>query len=277
MLRPRMSSGPAISTRLLALAPCCAVAACGGPVDRGKLVGRRFAHRLEEPGRRSRLHRRLQRRRLCLSPLCRAAPQQQDAIEAEATAQLLTKNTAEGLADDLVVTYDVRDFDALLARFEADPRCEQTEIDPQDFEGETPPQVIYALLDRAPLTDASDLSREAIPQVLAETLFFAAEGDDPPRLELEVFRPQLAAAEALLREVAGDTLGDRENEEVVDRMSAVELALSCAGVCLTTRLRLFVVDCCSSSVATWCSMSGRRSRCRCSREAHPSRRAKTRP
>jgi hypothetical protein len=157
------------------------------------------------------------------------APNQQDAIEAEATAQLLTKNSAEGLADDLVITYGVRDFDALLARFEADPRCEQTEIDPQDFEGEAPPQVIYALLDRQPLSDASNLSREAIPQVLAEALFFAADGDPgapEPRLELEVFRPQFAAADSLLREVAGDSLGDKENEEIVDRMSAVELALS---------------------------------------------------
>ena len=123
-------------------------------------------------------------------------PAQQDAIEAEATAQLLTKNTAEGLADDLVVTYDVRDLTRYCRKFEdEDPRCEQTEIDPQDFEDETPPQVIYALLDRARLLTRRDLSREAIPQVLAETLFFAAEGDDPPRLELEVFRPQLAAAE----------------------------------------------------------------------------------
>jgi hypothetical protein len=153
-------------------------------------------------------------------------PSEQDAVEAEATAQLLTKNTAEGLADDLVVTYDVRDFEALQARLSADPRSEQTEIDAQDFEGETPPQVIYALLDRTPLTDATSLSREAIPQVLAEALLFAADGDEPPRLELEVFRPQYATAEALLRELAGEALGNKENEEVVDRMSAVELALS---------------------------------------------------
>jgi hypothetical protein len=154
------------------------------------------------------------------------APTEQDAIEAEATSQLLTKNTAEGLAEDLVVTYAVRDLDELGRQFEADPRCEQTEIDAQDFEGETPPRVIYALLDRRLLTDANDLTREAIPQVLAEALLFAAEGDEPPRLELEVFRPQLESAHKVLTEVGGDALGEKEDEEVVDRMSAVELALS---------------------------------------------------
>ena len=154
------------------------------------------------------------------------APTEQDAIEAEATAQLLTKNTAEGLAEDLVVTYGVRDLDELQRRLEGDPRCEQTEIDAADFEGETPPRVIYALLDRPLLADATDLTRDAIPQVLAEALLFAAEGDESARLELEVFRPQLEAAHRVLSEVGGDVLGEKEDEEVVDRMSAVELALS---------------------------------------------------
>ena len=158
------------------------------------------------------------------------APTQQDAIEAEATAQLLTKNSAEGLADDLVVTYGIKDLDDLERRFEADSRFEQTEIELADFEGETPPRVIYALLDRPPLADTTNLERDAIPQVMAEALLFAGEGNDPgapgPRLELEVFRPQLEGAGQLLTEVAGEALGEKENEEVVDRMSAVELALS---------------------------------------------------
>ncbi len=62
--------------------------------------------------------------------------------------------------------------------------------------------------------------------MIAEVLIFYADGDDPPRVELEVFRPQLAQAEALLREIAGDTLAERQDQEVIDRMSAVELALS---------------------------------------------------
>jgi hypothetical protein len=150
----------------------------------------------------------------------------QDAIEAEATAQLLTKNSAEGLAEDLVVSYGVNDLDELQRRLEVDPRCEQTEIDLKDFEEEIPPRVIYAILDRPPAGDPTSLTREQIPQVLAEALLFSPEGDEPPRLELEVFRPQLDAADRLLREIGGDALGEKREEEVVDRMSAVELALS---------------------------------------------------
>ena len=107
------------------------------------------------------------------------APTEQDAIEAEATAQLLTKNTAEGLADDLVITYGVKDLDELERRFESDPRFEQTEIEMADFEGETPPRVIYAVLDRPPLADSANLQREDAPQVLAEALVFGGEGGRP--------------------------------------------------------------------------------------------------
>lgn len=150
----------------------------------------------------------------------------QDGIEAEAIAQLLTKGASEGLVDDLVVTYGVNNLDELQKRFEADRRCEQVEIDPADFTDEKPPRVIYAIMDRPPKETGVDIAREEIPQVLAEALLFDAEGDEPPRLELEVFRPQLEQAAALLAEIAGDALGSKEDEEVVDRMSAVELALS---------------------------------------------------
>ena len=149
-----------------------------------------------------------------------------EAVEAEATAQLLTKNAAEGLSEDLVVTFAVNDLDELARRFEADPRFEQTEIELADFEGETPPRVIYAVLDRPPLDPGQELAREMVPQVIAEALLFAAEDGETPRLELEVFRPQLDAAQRQITEVAGESSGARENEELVDRISAVELALS---------------------------------------------------
>ncbi len=154
------------------------------------------------------------------------ATNEQDAIEAEATAQLLTKNATEGIAEDLVVTYHLKDMAELERHLEESDRAEQVEIDPEDFVNEAPPKVIYALVDRPLVKSSPEIARDDVPQVIGEALIFYADGDDPPRVELEVFRPQLAQAEALLREIAGDTLAERQDQEVIDRMSAVELALS---------------------------------------------------
>ena len=154
------------------------------------------------------------------------ATNEQDAIEAEATAQLLTKNATEGIAEDLVVTYHLKDMAELERRLEASDRAEQVEIDPEDFVNEAPPKVIYALVDRPLVASGPEIVRDDVPQVIAEALIFYADGDDPPRVELEVFRPQLPQAEPLLREIAGDTLAERQDQEVIDRISAVELALS---------------------------------------------------
>jgi hypothetical protein len=154
------------------------------------------------------------------------ATNEQDAIEAEATAQLLTKNATEGTADDLVVTYHLKDMAELERRLEASDRAEQVEIDPEDFVNEPPPKVIFALVDRPLVASGPQIAPDDVPQVIAEVLIFYADGDDPPRVELEVFRPQLTVAESLLREIGGDTLGERQDDEVIDRISAIELALS---------------------------------------------------
>ncbi len=86
------------------------------------------------------------------------ATNEQDAIEAEATAQLLTKNATEGIAEDLVDTYHLKDMAELERRLEESDRAEQVEIDPEDFVNEAPPKVIYALVDR-PLVKSARKSR----------------------------------------------------------------------------------------------------------------------
>ena len=109
------------------------------------------------------------------------ATNEQDAIEAEATAQLLTKNATEGIAEDLVVTYHLKDMAELERRLEESDRAEQVEIDPEDFVNEAPPKVIYALVDRPLVKSAPEIAHDDVPQVIAEVLIFYADGDDPPR------------------------------------------------------------------------------------------------
>ncbi len=153
------------------------------------------------------------------------AANEQDAIEAEATAQLLTKGASEGYVDDMVVTYDVENLAELQQRLSASDRSESVEIDTKEFDDDIQPIAIFALLDRPRLTTGDNLTRETIPVVLAEALIFAAEEGDPPRVELEVYRTQLEAARTLLEQIAGETISGPE-EEADDRISAVELALS---------------------------------------------------
>lgn len=150
----------------------------------------------------------------------------EEAIEAEASAQLLAKGATEGIADELVVPFAVADLDKLQAVFESHAQSERTDVDPQDFPDETPPRAIYALLDRPTPPSGIGISRDDIPHVVAEVLLFDAAEDEPARIELEAYRPHLAAAEELLRQIASDHLGERGEEEAIGQMSAVELALS---------------------------------------------------
>ncbi|MDZ4820044.1 MAG: hypothetical protein SGJ20_13830 [Planctomycetota bacterium] len=149
-----------------------------------------------------------------------------EAIEAEATAQLLTKAASQDYVDEVVVSYDVLDIAGLEQRLAADDRCEVVEVEAAEFEADAVPRLIYALLGRSRLTTAEGISCREAPQVLGEVLIFDADGDEPPRADLEVYRTQLDEAERLLREVAGDTLSADRDEDTVDRMLSTELAMS---------------------------------------------------
>ncbi len=79
-----------------------------------------------------------------------------DAVEAEAIAQLLDRDSAEGTVDSLLVTFSVTNMDELETRLAASRQFDRAEIDPRAYAeaNEPPPRAVYWLLDRPVVNSA---------------------------------------------------------------------------------------------------------------------------
>ncbi len=140
-----------------------------------------------------------------------------DEIEAEATAQLLRRDEAEGHIDDLMVRVGINDFDkleqALLANRRSEKACRRYEA----IRGRwpAPPRAIFAIYNKNRLDSAANLRCTDIPVIIAHAYIFGKKKPTAPaRIELDVYRSQLLDATiAVLREIAGDAIGGIEAEE----------------------------------------------------------------
>jgi hypothetical protein len=151
-----------------------------------------------------------------------------DAIEAEALAQLLDRENAEGTVDSLLITFTVNDTDELERRLASDRQADRMDIDPRAFAEteEPPPRAAYWLLDRPLVTSGPELPPDQIPQILGQLLLFGKQTDREARLLLDVQRARSPAAREALQRIAGNALGDQQAEEVTGRVSAVQLTMS---------------------------------------------------
>ncbi|MCC7084787.1 MAG: hypothetical protein IT427_07240 [Pirellulales bacterium] len=151
-----------------------------------------------------------------------------DAIDAEALAQTLTKEDAYGQVDELRVIVSIGNAEAAQEKFAADRRIERCALDASEWgeEDGPPPRAGYFLLDRELPATGVGLTRETVPHHLAQLLLFGKQTDREARLELTAFRPELDVAQKILREVLGDLLGPAEAEEKIGHLTQVEHALS---------------------------------------------------
>ncbi len=151
-----------------------------------------------------------------------------DEIEAEATAQLLRRDEAEGHVDDLSVRVGINDYDKLEQSLLASRRCEKLVVDMRQYadEGQPPPRAIFAIFDKERPEAAANLRCTDIPTIIAHAYLFVKETDRSARVELDVYRTNLDATLTSLREIAGDAVGNVESEEVSGKVSTIELALS---------------------------------------------------
>ena len=151
-----------------------------------------------------------------------------DAIEAEALAQLLSRDESEGHVDELSVTYNVANAETVQEKLATDKRFERLPLDTSAWsaQNEPPPRAAYSLLDRAPPATGVGITREQVPNQIAQLLLFGKQTDREARLELILFRPELAAGHKLLSEALGQELGSAAGEKVLGRLGQVEHALS---------------------------------------------------
>lgn len=154
--------------------------------------------------------------------------QADDEIEAEATAQLLRRDEAEGHVDDLMVRVGINDYDKLEQALLANRRSEKLTVDMKQYadEGQPPPRAIFAIYNKDRPEASPALKCTDIPTIIAHAYLFGKETDRAARVELDVYRTNLDQTIKVLREIAGDSIGNVENEEITGKVSTIELALS---------------------------------------------------
>jgi hypothetical protein len=151
-----------------------------------------------------------------------------DAVEAEAIAQLLDPDRKEQEFDSIVRTYEVNDLDALVTRLESDRRLVPFQLDPRAVaEGQPPPRNSYLLLDRPQQTSGMELTREALPRLAGALALFGRQTDRRERIELTTDKDASfdITAESF-ESIAGDAVGPVSSEVVVGKISPTMLALN---------------------------------------------------
>ena len=151
------------------------------------------------------------------------------AVEAEALAQLIDPDLEDPKLETVKITYTVKDLDALTEKLVADKRIEDYALDPKEFGDDevSRPRGTYVLLDKATPTTGVDISRDQIPLVEAFLCLFGKRTDREAQLEVTTDRgPRFDNSLTLLSEVAGDTLGEKIEEEVVAEKSVSDESLS---------------------------------------------------
>jgi tetratricopeptide (TPR) repeat protein len=153
----------------------------------------------------------------------------EEAVEAEAVAQLLDPDQKEPPLHTVLQTYAVNDEDALVNRLREDKRAQRIAVNPDALtESDEPkPRYMYVLFDRAMPESGADIAREAIPRAVAMLNVFGRQTDRAERLELTVDRDEaFAATIGALKEIGGDALGEMCDETIVGSVSPTEHILN---------------------------------------------------
>jgi tetratricopeptide (TPR) repeat protein len=152
-----------------------------------------------------------------------------DAIEAEAIAQLLDADAKEQMLDSVVRTYAIKDIDALVENLASNRSVQHFEVDPARYEGtnEPKPRHTYVLLDQPLPQTGVGIERSAVPGLAGVISIFGRQTNRPERLELTTDHgPNFDRSLALLTAVGGDALGEMTEERVVGSITPTEQALN---------------------------------------------------
>ena len=151
----------------------------------------------------------------------------QDAVEAEALAQLLERGRKERMIPELTLTYRVTDMERLMERLLSDRRAATIPIDLQELatEDQPPPRAAFYLLNMPRPDSGVDLTYETVPRVLGEMYVYGKETDRDARLEFVVDRtPDIEGRRSALAELVGDLAAELQKEEVTGEMPASSAA-----------------------------------------------------
>ena len=156
-----------------------------------------------------------------------------NAVEAEALAQLINPELEDPKLDTVKSIYEISDVEALAEQFAGDKRLEDYAIDPQEFGDDelARPRSTHVLLDCPTPETGIDIKRGDIPHVMAFLSLFGKRTDREARLEVTTDRgDDFETVQKLLGEITGgiteNDLGEPTEEEVVAKKSISEESLS---------------------------------------------------
>ena len=151
-----------------------------------------------------------------------------DAVEAEALAQLLDQNKDPTIAE-LTLTYRVQDMDRLMERLLSDRRAAKIPIDLHELasDEQPPPRGAFYLLNMPVPESGVDLTLQATPTVLGEMYVYGKETDRDARLELVLERlPDIDGRKSAFAELVGDLASELQTEEVTGEVPTASAALA---------------------------------------------------
>jgi tetratricopeptide (TPR) repeat protein len=152
-----------------------------------------------------------------------------DAVEAEALAQLVDPKLVEPQLASVRVTYPLHNEDAAAERLATDKRIERYEMDPESLEEDelTRPRSTHLLLDRPIPLSGADLKIDEAPNVLAFISVYGKRTDRDARIEVTTDQGEhFDQTKRLIVEIFGDAIGPEQETQVVGQKSASEEALS---------------------------------------------------
>lgn len=152
----------------------------------------------------------------------------EDAVEAEAFAQLIDPDLEAELVDVVAVTYDLPDLEKLLETLPSDKRCDAVPVNDEQFEeGQPKPKSSYLIFDRERPENADGLTRETVPNVCCQVFVFGKQTDRDARVQLvtaknDQFDEKIAQAKAVL----GDLIGEERETDVVSKVTKLSDTLT---------------------------------------------------
>jgi len=151
----------------------------------------------------------------------------EDAVEAAATAMLLSEDPLGDAIDVLRLEFPVENADELAGLFSTWKHADIMPLPPGAFaEDEVPPKMIFWLLSRPTLDPAQDLTLDTAPRILGSAMLFGRQTDREARLVLVgVTSADEEHCVKLLHEVANGRIAGPPHREILGRRSATQLLL----------------------------------------------------
>jgi hypothetical protein len=153
----------------------------------------------------------------------------EEAVEAEALAQLVDPKLEEPKVDSVRLIYTIADDETAAERLSIDRRIEHYELDPEAIAEEelTRPRSTHILLDRPVPASGPELTVDEAPNVLAFISVYGKRTDRAGRIEVTTDRgKRYDDVRGLIAEILGDAIGAEEPLEVIGQKPATDDALS---------------------------------------------------